>query len=100
MAGVRGRSGGARPGAGRKPKPTVVVDAGMAPLEFLRGVMVGAIDARPEQLKAAIAAARYMHAPPTSGVKAEAAERAKKAGSGGRFGARTAPPLALIPRAR
>lgn len=43
MAGAKGRSGGARPGAGRKPAPPVTVDARSLqttdPDEFLAAVM-------------------------------------------------------------
>lgn len=60
MAGVKGRSGGARAGAGRPPKPPA--DAiGMEPMEFLEGVMQGAIEASPAQVSAAKALMAYKH---------------------------------------
>jgi hypothetical protein len=60
MAGVKGRSGGARPGAGRKPKqptPTKHND----PLDFLRAVWKGELQASPNQVKAASAALPFIH---------------------------------------
>lgn len=89
--------GGARPGAGRKPKEkpeTVEVD-GRDPLEFLLDVMQGKIVPTAEQLKAAQTAAQYMHAKKgeSSGKKEEAAEKQKAAASG-RFGMREPPRLA------
>lgn len=87
MAGVKGRSGGprpnsggARPGAGRKPKAPDVQSLAVSPLQFLEAVMRGAIDPTAAQLKAAIAAAKYRHAPAdaekpkTPGAKSEAKE--------------------------
>lgn len=105
MAGIKGRSGGARPGAGRKkikagvtvalepqahggalkrshaeePEPTVV-DADMDPLDFLEGVMRGLIEATPLQVRAAIAAAQYRHTKRgDGGKKDEVEEKAHKA---------------------
>lgn len=117
MAGVKGRSGGARPGAGRKklkvdavsvelepqahggalkrshaaePEPAVV-PGDMDPLEFLEGVMRGTIDATPLQVRAAVAAAQYRHMKKgDGGKKEEQAGKAKKAAAG-RFGAPAAP---------
>lgn len=78
MAGVKGRSGGARPGAGRKPKkPVSVVDMAeksksMAPevvplsayddpMVFLRSVWRGELEASPTQVRAATAALPFIH---------------------------------------
>lgn len=86
--------GGARPGAGRKPTPPHVVPD-QTPLEFLHGVMIGAIQPSPRQLAAAIAAARYVHLPAeAAGKKAKQSEAAKKAAAG-RFKP-AAPPLVLV----
>mgnify|MGYP001023509152 CR=1 FL=1 len=91
MAGVKGRSGGARPGAGRPRKTADVQPADMEPLEFLAAVMRGSIEPTGAQLKAAIAAAKYVHQVP--GVGGKKGEQAKKAESvaGGKFAARRAP---------
>ena len=68
MSGVKGRSGGARAnsggvraGAGRPPKPKKppAITNERDPLQFLLGVMSGAIEANGTQLRAAIAAAQY-----------------------------------------
>lgn len=122
MAGVKGRSGGARPGAGRKPKPkppTVVPvepqiaarmtvaekreKAGEKPtttvtaattidmLQFLQDVALGRIEAKPMQVRAAIAAVQYTHAKKGEGGKKEAAASKAKEVAAGRFGARPAP---------
>jgi len=95
MAGVKGKSGGARPGAGRKPdpKPETVVSGIRDPLEFLLDVQQGLIEPTPSQLRAAIAAAQYLHAKKEGGKKDDAADKAKAAG-GGKFGAIAAPRLA------
>lgn len=104
MAGVKGRSGGpransggARPGAGRKPAPAIEpeLNAKSEPLQFLLAVMRGEISPSPEQLKAATAAAQYMHAKKEGGKKDETAEKAKKAAS--KF-APAAAPLKLVSR--
>lgn len=118
MAGVKGRSGGARPGAGRKPKPkppaVVPVEPQIAArmtvaekrekadekpaatttdmLQFLQDVALGRIEAKPMQVRAAIAAVQYTHAKKGEGGKKEAAaSKAKEVAAGSRFGARPAP---------
>lgn len=119
MAGVKGRSGGARPGAGRKPKPKPesAVQVGMerqphggalkrqkaAPVELaprdmltlLKDIALGVVDVNGTQLRAAIAAVQYTHAKKgeSSGAK-EAKEAAAKAAATGRFGQRRGPTLA------
>lgn len=102
MAGVKGRSGGARPnsggkreGAGRKPKApgsTVTRD----PLQFLLDVMQGKVDPSPAQLKAAQAAAQYVHAKKGEGGKKEAKGDAAKAAGAGRFAPASGPRLAAV----
>lgn len=78
MAGVKGRSGGprpnsggARPGAGRKPKPkpeiVPVPDTDM--LTFLQDVALGRIQAEAIQVRAAIAAVQYTHTKRADGGK-------------------------------
>ena len=96
MAGVKGRSGGARPnsggarpGAGAKPKPkapTQTVSEELEAKEFLTKVMLGYIEPSEAQLKAATT----LFGKKSEGVKDEKAEKAKKAGAG-RFGAAPAP---------
>jgi phage terminase small subunit len=114
MAGVKGRSGGARansggarPGAGRKPKPKpepVLVVASVndeAPakddtLKLLQDIAFGRIDASPIQVRAAIAAVQYTHVKKGDGGKRdEAQERAEKAAS--KF-APSAPPRLVVSR--
>lgn len=117
MAGVKGRSGGARPGAGRKKKPaTVLAPAaakpkasevpavlagigleGFDPRPALEQVAQGLIEVSAQQFKALTALLPYVHTKKgDGGVKDERAERAKKAGAG-KFGS-APPPLALVKR--
>lgn len=95
MAGKPGKSGGARPGAGRKPKPKPetprLPDTDM--LTMLQDVALGRIEATALQVRAAIAAVQYTHAKKEGGKKDEAAEKAKAAGAG-KFGQAAAPRLA------
>jgi phage terminase small subunit len=118
MAGVKGRSGGARPGAGRKPKPKPesAVQVGMEPqphggalkrkkaapvqvaprdmLTLLQDIALGVVEVNGTQLRAAIAAVQYTHAKKgeSSGAK-EAKDAAAKAAGAGKFGRREAPKL-------
>jgi hypothetical protein len=117
MAGAKGRSGGARPGAGRKKKnPDVEVRLESQPhggalkrsealpqepalvetrdpLEFLLDVMQGTVEPSAAQLKAAIAATQYKHAKMGEGGKKDArADAAKQVG--GRFSQAAPPRLA------
>lgn len=121
MAGVKGKSGGprkgsggARPGAGRKPKDSAEKSANeymeeqphggalkrtesepvevpeMNMLELLQEIALGRYDVSDRQLRAAIAAVQYTHAKKgEGGKKDEKAELAKQAGK--KFGA-TPPP--------
>lgn len=91
MAGVKGRSGGprvnsggARPGAGRKPKPKPepVLVPGDDTLKLLQDIAFGRIDATTIQVRAAIAAVQYTHAKKAEGGKKEARQdEAKKVAS-------------------
>lgn len=100
MAGVKGRSGGARPnsggarpGAGAKPKPkapTQTVSEELEAKEFLTKVMLGYIEPSEAQLKAATT----LFGKKSEGVKDEKAEKAKKAGAG-KFGS-VPPPLRVV----
>jgi phage terminase small subunit len=107
MAGVKGRSGGARRGAGRKPKvvtraeqreqiagenaQTHAAALGIEdPLEFMQGVMQGKVVATTIQMDAAKALAPYRHAKLGEVGKKDQANRDAN-NVGGRF-ARSAPP--------
>lgn len=92
---MAGTHGGARPGAGRKPKPTALSD-GRDPLEFLLDVMQGKIDARPEQLKAAVAAAQYVHAKRGEGGKRDEAQKDAERAAAGKFAAAAPPKLTAV----
>lgn len=98
MAGVKGRSGGARVGAGRKPgsKPEPAVSPGAEPLAFLEGVMRGEILATPLQVRAAIAAAQYRHTKKHDGGKKD--EQADKASAAARKFAPAAAPRLVSSR--
>lgn len=92
MAGVKGKSGGARAGAGRKPKPQPEVQLlpQMDMLQMLQDVALGRVDASPLQVRAAIAAVQYTHAKKGEGGKKEE-KQASAEKVAGKFGARPAP---------
>lgn len=99
--------GGARPGAGRKPRqkpPEKLPDEPVSPdsehqkrldaLEFLENVVNDPKAPLQQRVRAAIAAAQYRHMKKgDGGKKDEQAERAKKAG-GGKFAPTEPPKLA------
>lgn len=92
MAGVKGKSGGSRAGAGRKPKPqpeTQVLPE-MDMLQMLQDVALGRVEASPLQVRAAIAAVQYTHAKKGEGGKKEE-KQANAEKVAGKFGARPAP---------
>lgn len=124
--GPRANAGGARPGAGRKSKaepksanqksvkttlepqahggalkrskskPVPMADRDM--LELLQDVALGRVEATVLQVRAAIAAVQYTHTKKgDGGKKDEAADKAKKAGSG-RFASAPAPRLVVSNR--
>lgn len=82
MAGVAGRSGGARPGAGRKRKnegerASPIEERDM--LQLLQDVALGRVDATALQVRAAIAAVQYTHVKRhDGGKKDDVAKRANK----------------------
>lgn len=98
MAGVKGRSGGARPGAGRKPKPevekvTIATSGDQTPLEFLLSVMNdNAVEDR-LRLEAAKTAAQYVHPKKGEGSKGGDAADKLNAAKTGKFGVRAGPRL-------
>lgn len=96
MAGKPGRSGGARPGAGRKPQPPappVLIEGDGDMLRLLQDVALGRIEATPLQVRAAIAAVQYTHTKRgDGGIKEDRQERAAKILKG-RFGPSAPPKL-------
>lgn len=100
MAGVKGKSGGARKGAGRKPKPkapppVLQIPDDHDPLSFLLGVMGNdAVDAR-LRVRAAVAAVQYTHSKRGENGKKESAERAAGTAASGKF-APASPPRLVV----
>lgn len=112
MAGVTGRSGGARKGAGRKPKSAADATAAPAtqaeartqvpvPLEdqdmltMLQNVALGRVFATSLQVRAAIAAVQYTHVKQGDGGKKDGrAAAAKKAAGAGKYASAAPPKLA------
>jgi len=104
MAGVKGKSGGprknaggARPGAGRKPKAAVatveIPECDM--LKMLQDVALGRVVASTLQVRAAIAAVQYTHAKAGEAGKKDGRQDAAKKAASGKFGA-TAPPKLVV----
>lgn len=105
MAGTPGKSGGARPGAGRKPNPkpeTTPIPAHIAqvvegqpldPRPVLEQVALGLLEVTAQQYKALAALLPYVHTKMGEGGKKEAAEKAAKTAGAGKFGARQGPRL-------
>ena len=103
MAGVKGKSGGARPntggarpGAGRKPKAVapVAIDASPDPQKFLLDLMNDSAADPRMRLDAAKALMPFMHGKPGTGEKDERQAAAKKV-STGKF-APAAPPRLVV----
>ena len=96
MAGVKGRSGGPRPGSGRPPSEFTPPEAHDDSLDFLRSVMTD-LSQKPElRVRAAITLAQYEHAKVSDiGKKGEKQEAAKEA-SKGKFGAAKPPKLSAV----
>lgn len=100
MAGAKGRSGGARPGAGRKPKePVLIASAALLtsdPKQFLTALMNDVeadIKVRADAAKALLSA--ELRASESKGKKEVKQEAAKKV-AGGKFAAASAPPLRIV----
>lgn len=100
MAGVKGRSGGARPGAGRKkkqPDAPAPVEGTKDMLELLQDIALGKVDATTVQVRAAIAAVQYTHAKVGEGGKKEKKqEAAQGVAAGGRFQSQRPPHLRAV----
>lgn len=98
MTGKPGKSGGARVGAGRPPKPeedkyTIASSGKQTPLEFLLGVMNDNMVEDRLRIDAAKTAAQYVHPKVgESGKKDEKKDAAKAAGAG-KFSASQPPRL-------
>lgn len=106
MAGVKGKSGGPRPGAGRKPVEPTLIAPEMAqvvdgepldPRPALELIALGHMEVSQTQMKALLALLPYVHTKKGEGGKKDVkADAAKKAGAG-KFSA-AAPPLKLVQR--
>lgn len=99
MAGVKGRSGGPREGAGAKPKEAVYLDVAEGDcedsLDFLRAVIRSNDAPLSERVRCAISLAQYEHTRNRDGGKNVAkTSRAEKAASG-KFASGEAPRLAV-----
>lgn len=95
MAGVKGKSGGAREGAGRKPNPPTIIDLAATyddPEKFLRAVMNDTMTDAKLRVDAAKALMPYIHARKGEGGKKEAKDAAAKQVAG-RFSASAPPKL-------
>ncbi|WJJ94009.1 hypothetical protein [Neopusillimonas aromaticivorans] len=92
MAGVKGRSGGARSGAGR-PRKTPAAEQQSAPvqieadsmLDMLQKVALGQVEATALQVRAAIAAVQYTHVKAGDGGKKDARKEAAAEAARGRL---------------
>ena len=99
MSGVKGMKGGggARPGAGRKPKPATRIEvepkAASDTLKLLIDIAFGRVEANSVQVRAAVAAVQYTHTRRSDGGKKEARHEAAKEVAG-RFSAAHPPKLA------
>lgn len=94
MAGVKGRSGGARAGAGRPKKAAPEkppVSGYTDPLQFLQAVWTGEIDASAAQVRAATAALPFRHKKLGEGGKADLNKDLAETAAGGKFGPRAGP---------
>jgi phage terminase small subunit len=99
MAGMKGRSGGARPGAGRKPKPKPepLPPVDLTPLDYLLSVQNDPNAPTNMRVRAAVAAAQYVHTKKhDGGKKDERADKAKAAAKSSRFKSGP-PPSSVVP---
>ena len=110
MAGVKGKSGGARKGtggaragAGRK-KSAITVESTKGPillsgcdmLTLLQDIALGRVDASPNQVRAAIAAVQYTYLKKGEGGKKDEQVDAAKQVMKGRFAPGKPPTLATV----
>lgn len=97
--GPRANSGGARPGAGRKPKPPAVAGASHPvgdPFDYLMSVVNDPGADAALRVRAAVAAVQYVHAKKGEGGKREEAQNAAQRAAS-KFKP-SAPPLKLVSR--
>jgi hypothetical protein len=87
MPGKPGRSGGARPGAGR-PKKDLAVSSYTDPLDFLRAVWTGELEATVAQVRAATSALPFIHQKLGEGGKKDQKQAAAEKVATGKFGLR------------
>jgi len=98
MTGVKGRSGGARAGAGRPKKAAPErppVSGYTDPLQFLQAVWTGELEASVAQVRAATAALPFKHRKLGEGGKADLNKGAAEAAATGKYSPRTGPPGAM-----
>lgn len=104
MAGMKGRSGGARPnsggarpGAGRPKKEEAAPEPIQADdmLDLLQMVALGRVEATALQVRAAIAAVQYTHVKAGDGGKKDAQKDAAKKAGAGRFASAVPPKLVV-----
>ncbi|WP_222852968.1 hypothetical protein [Massilia genomosp. 1] len=102
--GARKNTGGARPGAGRKPNPKpeatpipshiaqVIDGQPLDPRPALEQVALGLLEVTPQQYKALTALLPYVHCKKGEGGKKDQKQDAAKVAAQGKFGAPPAPP--------
>ena len=94
-----GTHGGARPGAGRPPKdkaPGTFAEGQPEPLEYLLAVMHDNQADPALRVRAAIAAAQYVHTKTGDGGKKEEKDREAKVASSGKFAPAGPPKLSVV----
>jgi phage terminase small subunit len=100
MSGVKGKSGGARPGSGPKPKPPVLLKIKPQdceePLEFLLAVMRDPKAPADLRVRSAISASQYVHTRTKDGGKNVVKTEKSKEAARGRFAPGEPPKLAVV----
>lgn len=95
--GPRANSGGARPGAGRKPKvPEPITTTAADPKDFLLAVMNDVTADQRVRLDAAKSLMPFMHVKLGEGGKKDEKARAAKSAGAGKFAAAPPPKLKLV----
>ncbi len=90
--------GGKRPGSGRKPKPAkaLKVPAGLDPVDFLLAVQDDSESDPKLRVRAAIAAAQYLHNKKGEGGKKDERQAAAEKAGKGRYAPSAPPKLAVV----
>lgn len=97
MAGVKGRSGGKRAGAGRKPKPSdAAPDDCKDVVAFLKLAALGKVEPSPTQVRAAAVYLQYKTGKITDKGKKAARRDAAREVAHGRFAPLPAPILRVV----